>query len=68
MTSTFSPQPARTLTQLLACWPVMDEIGLSLPLRITGLQGLGITTLVVSAAQERKQELYIFESGSDTRT
>jgi MoxR-like ATPase len=93
MTSSFSSQPARTvtlqgvtlhlshpirllqqwigdrevLTQLLACWLVVDAKDLPLTPRITGPPGIGKTTLAMSGAQERKQDLYIFQCTADTR-
>jgi MoxR-like ATPase len=56
-----------TLTQLLACWLVLDEKDLPLSPRITGPPGIGKTTLAMSGARERKQDLYIFQCTADTR-
>ncbi|MES4784906.1 MAG: ATPase [Nitrospiraceae bacterium] len=56
-----------TLTQLLACWLVIDEKDLPLSPRITGPPGIGKTTLAMSASRERKQALYIFQCTADTR-
>jgi MoxR-like ATPase len=55
------------LTQLLACWLVVDEKDLPLSPRITGVPGVGKTTLAMAAAQTRKQALYIFQCTADTR-
>jgi MoxR-like ATPase len=55
------------LTQLLACWLVIDEKDLPLSPRITGVPGVGKTTLGMAAAQARKQQLYIFQCTADTR-
>ncbi|HEX3204163.1 MAG TPA: AAA family ATPase [Nitrospiraceae bacterium] len=55
------------LTQLLACWLVIDEKDLPLSPRITGPPGIGKTTLAMSGARERKQPLYTFQCTADTR-
>ena len=55
------------LTQLLACWLVIDEKDLPLSPRITGVPGVGKTTLAMAAADARKQDLYIFQCTADTR-
>ena len=55
------------LMQLLACWLVIDEKDLPLSPRITGPPGIGKTTLAMSGARERKQQLYIFQCTADTR-
>jgi len=55
------------LTQLLACWLVIDKQDLPLSPRITGAPGLGKTTLAMAGARERKQPLFIFQCTSDTR-
>ena len=55
------------LQQLLACWLVVDPRDLPLSPRITGQPGVGKTTLAMSAAKEKKQDLYIFQCTADTR-
>ena len=55
------------LQQLLACWLVIAEQDLPLSPRVIGQPGIGKTTLVMSAAQERKQPLYIYQCTADTR-
>jgi MoxR-like ATPase len=55
------------LTQLLACWLVIDDKDLPLSPRITGPPGIGKTTLAMSGARERKQNLYVFQCTADTR-
>jgi MoxR-like ATPase len=55
------------LTQLLACWLVIDEKDLPLSPRITGQPGIGKTSLAMAGARERKQDLYIFQCTADTR-
>jgi len=55
------------LQQLLACWLVIEEQDLPLTPRILGQPGVGKTTLAMSGARERKQELYIFQCTADTR-
>jgi MoxR-like ATPase len=55
------------LTQLLACWLVIDDKDLPLSPRITGVPGVGKTTLAMAAAQARKQALYTFQCTADTR-
>ncbi|MFV1951306.1 MAG: AAA family ATPase [Nitrospinota bacterium] len=55
------------LKQLLACWLVVDEKDLPLSPRITGIPGIGKTTLAMAGARIRKQPLYIFQCTSDTR-
>lgn len=55
------------LTQLLACWLVIDDKDLPLSPRITGAPGVGKTTLAMTAAHVRKQPVYIFQCTADTR-
>ncbi|MFW6162784.1 MAG: AAA family ATPase [Planctomycetota bacterium] len=55
------------LKQLLACWLVTDSGDLPLTPRITGLPGIGKTTLAMAAAQARGQELYVYQCTADTR-
>lgn len=68
---TASPQEwigeRETLKQLLACWLVVDARDLPLSPRITGPPGIGKTTLAMSGARERKQDLYIYQCTADTR-
>ena len=56
-----------TLKQLLACWLIVDKQDLPLSPRITGRPGIGKTTLAMSGARDRKQDLYIFQCTADTR-
>jgi MoxR-like ATPase len=55
------------LRQLLACWFVVDHKDVPLSPRIVGQPGVGKTTLAMAAAQERKQDLFIYQCTSDTR-
>ena len=55
------------LLQLLACWLKVDPRDLPLSPRITGPPGIGKTTLAMSGAKERKQDLYVFQCTADTR-
>ncbi len=55
------------LGQLLACWLVVDEKDRPLSPRITGIPGIGKTTLAMAAAAVREQAVYIFQCTSDTR-
>jgi len=55
------------LQQLLACWLVIGDKDLPLSPRVIGQPGIGKTTLVMSAAHERKQSLYMYQCTADTR-
>ncbi|HIF34782.1 MAG: MoxR family ATPase [Pirellulaceae bacterium] len=55
------------LTQLLACWMVVDESDFPLAPRLTGAPGIGKTALAMAAARERKQDLFIYQCTADTR-
>jgi hypothetical protein len=55
------------LTQLLACWIVVDDLDLPLSPRLIGAPGIGKTALAMAAARERSQELYIYQCTADTR-
>lgn len=55
------------LTQLLACWLVVDKKDLPLSPRIIGAPGIGKTTLAIAAGRMRQQSLYIYQCTADTR-
>lgn len=55
------------LKQLLACWLVVAKEDLPLSPRVSGLPGIGKTTLAMVAAYKRNQPLYIYQCTSDTR-
>ena len=55
------------LKQLLACWLVVDKRDLPLTPRLVGTPGIGKTTLAISGARQRGQDLYIYQCTSDTR-
>ena len=55
------------LQQLLACWLVVDNRDLPLTPRIVGTPGIGKTTLAISGARMRQQELFIYQCTADTR-
>ena len=67
------PSPTRwigqreILMQLLACWLVVDDADLPLTPRVTGIPGIGKTTLAMAAAEAREQELYVYQCTADTR-
>ncbi len=56
-----------TLEQLMACWMVVDQQDIPLSPKLVGPPGVGKTLLGMDAAQQRKQNLYIFQCTSDTR-
>lgn len=55
------------LQQLQACWIVVDDTDLALSPRLVGAPGIGKTALAMAAAQQRDQELYIYQCTADTR-
>ncbi|MBC8351439.1 MAG: AAA family ATPase [Planctomycetes bacterium] len=55
------------LQQLQACWIVVDDADLALSPRLVGSPGIGKTALAMAAAQQREQELYIYQCTADTR-
>jgi hypothetical protein len=55
------------LQQLQACWIVVDDADLALSPRLVGSPGIGKTALAMAAAQQRNQELYIYQCTADTR-
>ena len=55
------------LRQVLACWLVVDPRDRPLSPRLTGLPGIGKTTLATAAARLRKQPLLINQCTADTR-
>ena len=55
------------LKQLLACWLVVDEKDLPLTPRLVGTPGIGKTTLAISGARLRQQNLFIYQCTADTR-
>ncbi len=55
------------LSQLLACWLIVDEKDLPLSPRIVGPPGIGKTALAMAAAEVRQQPLYIYQCTADTR-
>lgn len=56
-----------SLRQLLACWYVVSDDDIPLTPRIIGLPGIGKTTLAMSAAEIRGQEVYVMQCTADTR-
>jgi hypothetical protein len=55
------------LSQLLACWLVVDDKDIPLSPRLIGPPGIGKTALGTAAANRRGQELYIYQCTADTR-
>lgn len=55
------------LQQLQACWLIVDDADLPLSPRLVGTPGIGKTALAMAAAQQREQELYIYQCTADTR-
>ncbi|HQX50153.1 MAG TPA: MoxR family ATPase [Planctomycetaceae bacterium] len=55
------------LKQLLACWLVVDKRDLPLTPRLLGTPGIGKTTLAISGARQRGQDLFIYQCTADTR-
>lgn len=55
------------LSQLLACWLVVDEQDLPLAPRLVGAPGIGKTALGMAGARQRQQQLYIYQCTADTR-
>lgn len=55
------------LQQLMACWIIVDDKDLPLTPRLVGTPGIGKTALAMAGAQERDQELYIYQCTADTR-
>ena len=55
------------LSQLLACWLVVDPSDRPLSPRLLGPPGIGKTTLAMAAARHREQPLYITQCTADTR-
>jgi MoxR-like ATPase len=58
---------AEILSQVLACWLVVDERDLPLTPRLVGSPGIGKTTLGMAAARKRGQPLYVYQCTADTR-
>ena len=55
------------MRQLLACWHIVADSDQPLTPRITGVPGIGKTTLAMAAARKRAQDVYIVQCTSDTR-
>ena len=58
---------AEILKQVLACWLVVDEEDQPLTPRLVGPPGIGKTQLAMAAADQREQDLYIYQCTADTR-
>ncbi len=58
---------AEILKQVQACWIVVDENDLPLTPRLVGTPGIGKTALAIAAAQQRDQDLFIYQCTADTR-
>ncbi len=55
------------LTQLLACWVMLDDSDLPLTPRLVGSPGIGKTQLAIAAAETSQRPLYIYQCTADTR-
>jgi len=55
------------MTQLKACWLVVNSQDLPLSPRLIGLPGIGKTTLAIATAREMKRDVYVFQCTADTR-
>lgn len=55
------------LTQLLACWLVVDPRDTPLSPRLVGSPGIGKTALAMAASKEIDKPVYVFQCTSDTR-
>jgi hypothetical protein len=55
------------LSQLLACWLIVDDQDQPLAPRLVGAPGIGKTALGMAGARQRGQELYIYQCTADTR-
>jgi len=55
------------LRQLLACWIQITEDDLPLTPRLIGVPGIGKTTLAITAAKMRNQNVYVMQCTADTR-
>lgn len=55
------------LTQVLACWVMLDDSDLPLTPRLIGSPGIGKTQLAIAAAEISQRPLYIYQCTADTR-